>query len=334
MALLPHLVVLPPRHPGRRGILAAVSRTAAPPALPPPHSTLPAPWCPPPPPPCRPAASAGQGNRGGRPAPREGGGPVCLCSAGSGGRPPGGAFPAAHAAAGAGLPRRQGKATSLTSCFNTALAWLHCSPFIAHCAVQCHAVALFAKQLLMLCARVPVCLPALPPLQVKAVREAAAAAGSALIASLNLHSTKAACALLLAGSEQGLKWQARAASLTLLGALASRAPGVSDRAFEAARAAVQRGAAGAVGRSWGSRACQLGDQRGTCGNPAAVCLVSKGIPPHPNAASQSPTQLAHCCGKGLLIVLPAISPACCCPPAAGVCSLHGVGGAPRVRVHD
>ena len=50
MALLPHLVVLPPRHPGRRGILAAVSRTAAPPPLPLPLSTLPAPWHPPSPP--------------------------------------------------------------------------------------------------------------------------------------------------------------------------------------------------------------------------------------------------------------------------------------------
>ena len=157
----------------------------------------------------------------------------------------------------------------------------------------------------MLCARVPVCLPALPPLQVKTVREAAAAAGSALIASLNLHSTKAACALLLAGSEQGLKWQARAASLTLLGALASRAPGVSDRAFEAARAAVQRGAAGAAGRSWCSRACQLGDQRGTCGNPAAVCLVSKGIPPHPNAASPKPNS-----ASALLLQTPADRPPC------------------------
>ena len=61
------------------------------------------------------------------------------------------------------------------------------------------------------------------------MREAAAAAGKALIAALNPHATKAAVALLLTGAEVGLKWQARAAALTLLGELAKKAPGVSLR---------------------------------------------------------------------------------------------------------
>lgn len=52
-------------------------------------------------------------------------------------------------------------------------------------------------------------------------------AGQALINSLNPHATKAAVELLLKGTEQGLKWQARAAALALLGALAKAAPSVS-----------------------------------------------------------------------------------------------------------
>jgi hypothetical protein len=52
-------------------------------------------------------------------------------------------------------------------------------------------------------------------------------AGQALINSLNSHATKAAVELLLKGTEQGLKWQARAAALALLGALAKAAPSVS-----------------------------------------------------------------------------------------------------------
>ena len=45
------------------------------------------------------------------------------------------------------------------------------------------------------------CLLAFSP-QVKAVREAAAAAGSALVATLNPHAANAAAGLLLAGAEQ------------------------------------------------------------------------------------------------------------------------------------
>ncbi|KAL4853476.1 Elongation factor 3 [Chlorella vulgaris] len=76
----------------------------------------------------------------------------------------------------------------------------------------------------------PFLLPLLPKVlachadKVKAVREAAAVAGQALINSLNPHATKAAVELLLKGTEQGLKWQARAAALALLGALAKAAP--------------------------------------------------------------------------------------------------------------
>ncbi|KAI7836488.1 hypothetical protein COHA_009640 [Chlorella ohadii] len=76
----------------------------------------------------------------------------------------------------------------------------------------------------------PFLLPLLPAVlachadKVKAVRDAAAAAGSALVAALNPHATKAAAGLLLAGTEQGLKWQARAGALALLGQLAKRAP--------------------------------------------------------------------------------------------------------------
>ncbi|PRW20411.1 elongation factor EF-3 isoform B [Chlorella sorokiniana] len=76
----------------------------------------------------------------------------------------------------------------------------------------------------------PFLLPMLPAVlachadKVKAVREAAAAAGAALIAALNPHAAKAATGLLLAGTEQGLKWQARAGALVLLGQLAKRAP--------------------------------------------------------------------------------------------------------------
>jgi hypothetical protein len=74
----------------------------------------------------------------------------------------------------------------------------------------------------------PACWP-----QVKAVREAAAAAGAAQIASMNAHATGAAVRLLLAGTEQGLKWQARAAALGLLEQLAKRNPGVSPRMLRA-----------------------------------------------------------------------------------------------------
>lgn len=63
------------------------------------------------------------------------------------------------------------------------------------------------------------------------MREAAAAAGAALVASINSHATKAAAGLLLAGTEQGLKWQARAGALKLLGGLAKRAPAVSVVCF-------------------------------------------------------------------------------------------------------
>lgn len=60
------------------------------------------------------------------------------------------------------------------------------------------------------------------------MREAASAAGVALIACLNPHATKAAVGLLLAATEVGgLKWQARAGALNLLGALAKKAPSVS-----------------------------------------------------------------------------------------------------------
>ena len=87
----------------------------------------------------------------------------------------------------------------------------------------------------------PFLLPLLPRVlarhadKVKAVREAAAAAGAALLAALNPHATRAAVGLLLAGSEQGLKWQARAAALALLEALAKRAPSVSTGCLLAQR---------------------------------------------------------------------------------------------------
>ncbi len=77
----------------------------------------------------------------------------------------------------------------------------------------------------------PSCCSSPPSPKVKAVREAAAAAGAALVASINSHATKAAAGLLLAGTEQGLKWQARAGALKLLGGLAKRAPAVSAGYF-------------------------------------------------------------------------------------------------------
>lgn len=69
----------------------------------------------------------------------------------------------------------------------------------------------------------------------KAVREAAAGAGAALVGSLNPHATRAAVGLLLAGTEQGLKWQARAAALGLLGSLATKAPQASATTCQAQR---------------------------------------------------------------------------------------------------
>lgn len=115
------------------------------------------------------------------------------------------------------------------------------------------------------------------------MREAAAAAAAALINSINPHATKATVGLLLAGTEQGLKWQARAGALSLLGALAKRAPAVSPATGRCGAAACVRFAC-----TWGVR--------------VAPC-------------TRAPLNL------------------CPCLPTAGVCALHGGGGATCVRVH-
>ena len=185
---------------------------------------------------------------------------------------------------------------------------------------------------------------ALPRLQVKAVREAAAAAGAALVSALNPHATRAAVALLLAGAEQGLKWQARAGALGLLGKLASKAPAVSAgpaRGRECGGACcLERGGGRAPGLLAGraEKAPARSERRAGVRCAAAVAPTEARTPLGSRFNRSTPS--LHChqppqdCARCTVAAVPLASshhPMHLCPSSdAGVCALHGGGGAPRL----
>lgn len=147
--------------------------------------------------------------------------------------------------------------------------------------------------------------PAATFLQVKAVREAAGAAGAALVASINAHAVKAATGLLLAGTEQGLKWQARAGALKLLGSLAKRAPSVSTACRPRCMCCSVRAPPPPLGRRLFWLRLRSGGafrpwlRPAACSTPLSVDRPARALPPSCFAAQE----FAHC----MVAVVPRVS---------------------------